>query len=710
MGENKREVETDEADELLGEIPKATSGNPNYQDFHSKVFPINSCKRHSSQNFPKTQCPQPRNMASVNILPSAFSKTAQSNEPKLPDEQSLTSAFAELNIGYGNQYSKVFSTHHVNLDPRMSNLGFDGISEARIWQQNSDLCLIDLVGLKNLQSGRCPQIGGSSVPFSAANNEVQFVPNLPVFPLDLPAANHQQYMMDTQSMLPYFHIPVDQSSTAWMDMEKENFYRACVQNLYYHQSLNRYFEAHQPLQSNGPLISKRQQFCEIPVSQCPEQQEGFLRGYGLTRCLKPQNIILSSPDISVDHAFDRISPESFSEKNIMRPTGYGSLRPLRFSPGNDMIYHIKQKGKVASNDQLSHCLGDSNKLNCFQKEGINYFKSSDLSLLPLKYNWCTNDISNRTYFMAKDQQGCRLLQKKISEGGRKDVEKVFIEIFDHMVELMTDPFGNYLVQKLLEVCNEDQQTRILKVITRNTGDLTRISCDMHGTRVVQKVIETLKTPEQISIVVNSLKPCIVILMKNSNGNHVAQRCLQHLMPKYSQFIFDAAAENCVELATDRHGCCVLQKCLNFSFGKQRRRLIHEITSNALVLSQDPFGNYVVQFIFELDVPHTTNEVLDQLEGNFADLSMQKYSSNVVEKCLEYAGVDRRAHIIQELVGDPRLDQIMQDPFGNYVIQAVLNCSEGDQKSALIQAIEAHVPVLRTSPYGKKVLSCNSLKK
>ncbi|KAK4791556.1 hypothetical protein SAY86_031969 [Trapa natans] len=677
MGVNKREVETDEADELLCEIPKVTSGNPNYQEFH-KVFQINSCKG-TSEMFPKTQSSQPRKMASVNGLLNAFSKTVHTNEPKLPDERSLTSAFAELNIDYplGNQY-KVFSAHHLNMDPQLTNLGFDGVSEARIGHQNSDLRLNDLLGQKNHLAGRCPQIGYPTGAFSVANNEVQFVPNLPVYPLDVPAANHQQYMMDTQSMLPYLRM-TDMDLAAWMDIEKENFYRLCQQSAYYRQLLNRYSDAQQSLQSNGTFVSKRHRFYEIPVSQFPEQsnQEGFLHGYGLTRCLKPQNLVLSSPDIRAGHALDTIYPERFSKKNIMRPNDFGSLRPVKFDHVNHMINH---NGKLASNDQLSNCLCDSNKLNCLKEDGLNYFKSFDLSLLRSKYNCSTNDASIRTYLMAKDQQGCRLLQRKISEGGRKDVEKVFVEIIDHIVELMTDPFGNYLVQKLLEVCNEDQQTRILQVITRNTADLTRISCDMHGTRVVQKVIETLKTPEQISIVVNSLKPCIIILMKNSNGTHVAQRCLQHLLPEYGLFLFDVAAEYCVELATDRHGCCVLQKCLNYSFGNQRRRLIHEITSNALVLSQDPFGNYVVQFIFELDVPHATNEILDQLEGNFADLSMQKYSSNVVEKCLEYAGVERRTSIIRELIGDPRLDQIMQDPFGNYVIQAVLNCSEVSQLS------------------------------
>ncbi|GAV78203.1 PUF domain-containing protein [Cephalotus follicularis] len=104
------------------------------------------------------------------------------------------------------------------------------------------------------------------------------------------------------------------------------------------------------------------------------------------------------------------------------------------------------------------------------------------------------------------------------------------------------------------------------------------------------------------------------------------------------------------------------------------------------------------------------DILDQLEGNYGDLSMQKYSSNVVEKCLKYAGEERRAGIIQELINNTYLDPVMQDPYGNYVIQAALQQSKGALHAALVDAIRPHVPVLRTSPYGKKVLSSNGLKK
>lgn len=86
----------------------------------------------------------------------------------------------------------------------------------------------------------------------------------------------------------------------------------------------------------------------------------------------------------------------------------------------------------------------------------------------------------------------------------------------------------------------------------------------------------------------------------------------------------------------------------------------------------------MQFVFELRLPWAAMDILEQLEGNFGDLSMQKYSSNVVEKCLKYAGEERRTRIIRELVSNAHLDQVMLDPYGNYVIQAALQQSKVSQ--------------------------------
>ncbi|EFJ23380.1 hypothetical protein SELMODRAFT_53499, partial [Selaginella moellendorffii] len=313
------------------------------------------------------------------------------------------------------------------------------------------------------------------------------------------------------------------------------------------------------------------------------------------------------------------------------------------------------------------------------------------------------EIEGRIYETAKDQHGCRFLQKKFSEGSLEEIDKIFAEVIDHLVDLMTDPFGNYLVQKLLEVSNDTQRREILRGVTRN-GELVNISLNMHGTRAVQKLIETLKSPEQVSMVTSSLMQGVVTLIKDSNGNHVVQKCLQKLSNEDIQFIIDAAARHCVDIGTHRHGCCVLQRCIDFASGTQCHFLVSEIAANALILSQDQYGNYVVQYILDLEQSWITLDVIYRLEGNFALLAMQKFSSNVVEKCLKQSSEDSRALIIREIITSSLLSQLLQDPFANYVIQCALSVAKGSLHTALVDAIRPHVPVLRSSPFGKRILS------
>ncbi|CAL5362611.1 unnamed protein product [Camellia sinensis] len=58
---------------------------------------------------------------------------------------------------------------------------------------------------------------------------------------------------------------------------------------------------------------------------------------------------------------------------------------------------------------------------------------------------------------------------------------------------------------------------------------------------------------------------------------------------YYQFIFDAAAKFCVDIATHQHGCCVLNRCIDKSVGKYQEKLVAEIAANGLLLAQDAFG-------------------------------------------------------------------------------------------------------------------------
>lgn len=82
--------------------------------------------------------------------------------------------------------------------------------------------------------------------------------------------------------------------------------------------------------------------------------------------------------------------------------------------------------------------------------------------------------------MAKDQIGCRVLQKFVDQGTVLDAKVIFLEIIDYVGELSMDPFGNYLIQKLLEVCDEEHRTLLVSVLTSKPMELIRICLNTYG--------------------------------------------------------------------------------------------------------------------------------------------------------------------------------------------------------------------------------------
>jgi len=314
------------------------------------------------------------------------------------------------------------------------------------------------------------------------------------------------------------------------------------------------------------------------------------------------------------------------------------------------------------------------------------------------------EVVGQVYQTCKDQHGCRFLQRKLEEETGQNshvVEIIFNEVYDYMVELMTDPFGNYLCQKLIEHCNEQQQLLIVQKVAPHLVDISK---NMHGTRAVQKMIECLCTPSQVQLVVQSLRSSVVPLIKDLNGNHVIQRCLNQLSCPDKQFVYDAVAANCVEVATHRHGCCVMQRCIDSASEEQNLQLVRHITSNVLYLVQDPFGNYVVQYVLDLPFSVVRVDLIKEFLGSLANLSVQKFSSNVIEKCLVKADDRVRVALIDELSAEETLTKLLQDPYGNYVIQTALDKANHRQRAQLEERIKPILPILRNTSYGKKIQS------
>jgi len=370
-------------------------------------------------------------------------------------------------------------------------------------------------------------------------------------------------------------------------------------------------------------------------------------------------------------------------------------------------------GYCRSGDRCPYLHSDPNVIN--HRHRVPPVSASSYQGLAIEN--CRGEI----FSMCRDQHGCRFLQKLLETGDDRVVKVIFEEVYENIVDLMSDPFGNYLCQKLLEYCNAEQRTAIVQGAAQ---EFVSISKNIHGTRAIQKLIELINTPEEYRIIRDSLKGSVVGLIQDLNGNHVIQKCLHKMEPNDNQFIYDAVARHCVQVATHRHGCCVMQRCIDHGTEQQKKQLIEEVRRNSQQLVQDPFGNYVVQYVLELNmIPELATNIIIELKGNLAYLSKQKFSSNVVEKCLKLGDAECTVRIMRELLGeDPdikfttilpivpedikrKLFELMQDSFGNYVIQTCL--SEGAFKAPreyaeLSNILKNYLSQIRNAPYSKRI--------
>ena len=266
---------------------------------------------------------------------------------------------------------------------------------------------------------------------------------------------------------------------------------------------------------------------------------------------------------------------------------------------------------------------------------------------------------------------------------------------------MTDPFGNYLCQKLLEHSNDEQRTVL---VSNSAPQMVQIALNQHGTRALQKLIEYLSTPAQIQTVKEALKDKVVELIQDLNGNHVIQKCLNRLTSEDAQFIFDAVGTHCVVVGTHRHGCCVLQRCIDHASGNQKADLIAQITQNAFKLVQDPFGNYVLQYIVDLNEIVFTDPLCYSFQTRVVELSKHKFSSNVVEKCIRHADPSVATMMIEEMLNANELEKMLRDSFANYVVQTALDYAEPETRVRLVEAIRPIMPSIRHTPHGRRIQS------
>uniref|UniRef100_A0A3Q3L6K4 Pumilio RNA binding family member 2 n=1 Tax=Mastacembelus armatus TaxID=205130 RepID=A0A3Q3L6K4_9TELE len=325
-------------------------------------------------------------------------------------------------------------------------------------------------------------------------------------------------------------------------------------------------------------------------------------------------------------------------------------------------------------------------------------------------------------------QLCLMDQERATPAER---QMVFGEILQAAYQLMTDVFGNYVIQKFFEFGSADQK---LALATRIRGHVLPLALQMYGCRVIQKALESISSDQQvISDIVRELDGHVLKCVKDQNGNHVVQKCIECVQPQALQFIIDAFQGQVFVLSTHPYGCRVIQRILEHCTQEQTLPILEELHQHSEQLGQkyqgvslemtpktyytvsrdalfkDQYGNYVIQHVLEHGRPEDKSKIVAEVRGKVLVLSQHKFASNVVEKCVIHSSRAERALLIDEVCCQKdgphsALYTMMKDQYANYVVQRMIDMAEPAQRKIIMHKIRPHIATLRKYTYGKHILA------
>jgi hypothetical protein len=131
-----------------------------------------------------------------------------------------------------------------------------------------------------------------------------------------------------------------------------------------------------------------------------------------------------------------------------------------------------------------------------------------------------------------------------------------------------DYIGNTVVQRLFEKCSELTKSAMLDVVAPH---IASIGVHKNGTWAAQRIVDTAKSPHQISMICEHIRPYVPALLLDQFGNYVVQCCLA-LGPEINQFIFDAIVDNCWDIAQGRFGARAVRATLESPHVTKRQQV------------------------------------------------------------------------------------------------------------------------------------------
>lgn len=233
------------------------------------------------------------------------------------------------------------------------------------------------------------------------------------------------------------------------------------------------------------------------------------------------------------------------------------------------------------------------------------------------------------------------------------------------------------------------------------GEIYILCKDQHGCRYLQKQLES-RHPETVQLIFTESAPHVVELMTDPFGNYLCQKLLEHSNDEQRTILVKNSAPHMVQIALNQHGTRALQKLIeHLSTDEQIRVVRNALKDNVVELIQDLNGNHVIQKCLNRLTSEESQFIFDAVGKNCVVVGTHRHGCCVLQRCVDHASGQQKADLIAQITSNAF--RLVQDPYGNYVIQYILDLNDTNFTNPICYSLQSRVVELSRHKFSSNVI-------
>lgn len=233
------------------------------------------------------------------------------------------------------------------------------------------------------------------------------------------------------------------------------------------------------------------------------------------------------------------------------------------------------------------------------------------------------------------------------------------------------------------------------------GALYELCKDQHGCRYLQRKLED-GNEENIQAIFVETCPHIIELMTDPFGNYLCQKLFEYCNDEQRTALINTAAPALTTIALNQHGTRALQKMIEYvRTPEQIDNIIRALSGRVVDLVQDLNGNHVVQKCLTRLGAERSQFIYEAVGKYCVVVGTHRHGCCVLQRCIDHAQGFQRAQLIARITHCAF--DLVQDPFGNYVVQYILDLDEIAFTKPLCESFFGRIPALSKQKFSSNVI-------